>query len=77
MICSMQELGVDDALVAPADKDGIRVLPADAPLGENAVTYLGLDDVIYDLDLTPNRSDCLSVYNVAREVGALLGRPVR
>lgn len=41
------------------------------------MTYLGLDDVIYDLDLTPNRSDCLSVYNVAREVGALLGRPVR
>ncbi|MFM9413727.1 phenylalanine--tRNA ligase subunit beta [Peptococcus simiae] len=77
MICSMQELGVDDALVAPADKDGIRVLPADAPLGEDALAYLGLNDAIFDLDLTPNRSDCLSVYNVAREVGALLNRPVR
>lgn len=77
MICSMQELGVSDELVAPADKDGIRVLPADAPLGEDVVTYLGLDDYVYDVDLTPNRSDCLSVYNVAREVGALLEKPVR
>lgn len=77
MICSMQELGVDDELVAPADKEGIRVLPSDAPLGEDAVAYLGLDDYIYDVDLTPNRSDCLSVYNVAREVGALLEKPVR
>lgn len=77
MICSMQELGVPEEVTHADDKDGIRVLPADAPLGADAMDYLGLRDVVMDLDLTPNRSDCLSVYNVAREVGALLEKPVR
>lgn len=77
MICSMQELGVEDDLVAAADKSGIVVLEDDAPIGKDAVTYLGLNDYVYDVDLTPNRSDCLSVYNIAREVGALLQKPVR
>lgn len=77
MICSMQEIGVDEDLVAPADKDGIRVLPEDAPLGADVMDYLGMNDWVLDVDLTPNRSDCLSVYNIAREVGALLKKPVR
>lgn len=77
MICSMQEIGVDEDLVAPADKDGIRVLPEDAPLGADVMDYLGMNDWILDVDLTPNRSDCLSVYNIAREVGALLKKPVK
>lgn len=77
MICSMQELGIPEELVAPEDKDGIRVLPEDAPLGEDAIEYLGLNDYILELDLTPNRSDCLSVYNIAKEVGALLEKEVK
>ena len=77
MICSMQEIGVEEDLVAPADKDGIRVLPEDAPLGADVMEYLGMNDWVLDVDLTPNRSDCLSVYNIAREVGALLKKPVR
>lgn len=77
MICSMQEIGVDEDLVAPADKDGIRVLPEDAPLGADVMDYLGMNDWVLDVDLTPNRSDCLSVYNIAREVGALLKKPVK
>lgn len=77
MICSMQELGIPEELTSPEDKDGIRVLPADAPLGENAVQYMGLDDHIIEMDLTPNRSDCLSVYNIAREVAALLKKDIR
>lgn len=77
MICSMQEIGVDEDLVAPADKDGIRVLPEDAPLGADVMEYLGMNDWVLDVDLTPNRSDCLSVYNIAREVGALLKKPVK
>ncbi len=77
MICSMQEIGVDEDLVAPADKDGIRVLPEDAPLGVDVMEYLGMNDWVLDVDLTPNRSDCLSVYNIAREVGALLKKPVK
>ena len=77
MICSMQEIGIPDDLVNPLDKDGIRVLPEDAPLGHDVMEYLGLNDFVLDVDLTPNRSDCLSVYNIAREVGALLHKPVR
>lgn len=77
MICSMQEIGVEEDLVAPADKDGIRVLPEDAPLGADVMEYLGMNDWVLDVDLTPNRSDCLSVYNIAREVGALLKKPVK
>ena len=77
MICSMQEIGVDEDLVAPADKDGIRVLPDDAPLGADVMEYLGMNDYVLDVDLTPNRSDCLSVYNIAKEVGALLKKPVK
>lgn len=77
MICSMQEIGVDEDLVAPADKDGIRVLPDDAPLGADVMEYLGMNDWVLDVDLTPNRSDCLSVYNIAKEVGALLKKPVK
>ena len=77
MICSMQEIGVEEDLVAPDDKDGIRVLPDDAPLGADVMDYLGMNDWVLDVDLTPNRSDCLSVYNIAREVGALLKKPVK
>jgi phenylalanyl-tRNA synthetase beta chain len=77
MICSMQEIGVPDELVCPLDKDGIRILPEDAPLGADVMEYLGMNDYVLDVDLTPNRSDCLSVYNIAREVGALLHKPVR
>lgn len=77
MICSMEELGIPEELVAPEDKGGIRVLPDDAPVGEDALAYLGLYDWIIELDLTPNRSDCLSVYNVAKEVAALLEKPIR
>lgn len=77
MICSMQELGVPEELVAAEDKNGIRVLPIDAPLGVDAMEYLGMNDHIMELDLTPNRSDCLSVYNIAREVAALLQKKIR
>ena len=77
MICSMQEIGIDEDLVAAEDKDGIRVLPDDAPLGADVMEYLGLNDYVLDVDLTPNRSDCLSVYNIAKEVGALLKKPVK
>lgn len=77
MICSMQEIGLPEELVYAGDKDGIRVLPEDAPLGVDVMEYLGLNDFILDVDLTPNRSDCLSVHNIAKEVGALLEKPVR
>ncbi len=66
MLCSAAELGLAET------SDGILELPADSPLGEEIYSNLGLDDSVIDIDLTPNRSDCLSMYGVAREVSALL-----
>jgi phenylalanyl-tRNA synthetase beta chain len=71
MLCSEKELGLG------ADETGILVLPADAPLGVDLTTYLGLDDTILEIEITPNRPDALSVVGVAREVAALTGAPFR
>ena len=68
MICSALELGLSE------DHEGIVVLPEDAPTGIPLDSYLG--DTVLDLELTPNRLDCLSVLGVAHEVGALTGQPV-
>ncbi|HET8816749.1 MAG TPA: phenylalanine--tRNA ligase subunit beta [Pseudidiomarina sp.] len=70
MLCSASELGLSD------DHDGILELPKDAPLGQDYREYLGLDDVTLDVDLTPNRADCLGVRGIAREVGVLNRLPV-
>ncbi len=67
MLCSAKELGLAD------NAEGLLELPADAPVGQDLRTYLDLDDVSIDIDLTPNRSDCLSVAGIAREVGVLTG----
>lgn len=77
MICSAKELGIDPDQIPPEQKDGILIMPDDTPLGIDACEVLGLNDYILELDLTPNRSDCLSVINIAREIGALLDKPVR
>ena len=68
MICSELELGLGD------DHTGIIVLPEDAPLGEPLSDYMG--DTVLDLELTPNRLDCLSMLGVAHEVAALTGGTV-
>jgi len=77
MMCSGQELGIDPKTMPPEEARGIMILPPDTPLGKDAKEILGLDDHILELDLTPNRGDCLSVLGVAREVAALLGRQCR
>jgi len=71
MLCSEQELGIGQ------DASGILELPADAPLGAPLSRYLGLDDTILEIEITPNRPDALSVVGVAREVAALTGAPFR
>jgi phenylalanyl-tRNA synthetase beta chain len=71
ILCSEKELGISD------DHSGVLVLPAEAPLGADLSTYLGLDDWILDIEITPNRPDALSVVGVAREVAALTGAPFR
>lgn len=65
MLCSERELGISD------HHEGLMELPADAPVGASIVDYLQLNDVVIDLDLTPNRSDCLGITGLAREVGVL------
>ena len=67
MLCSAKELGIEE------DASGLMELPADAPVGEDIRTYLDLDDALIEVDLTPNRADCLSVEGIAREVSLLNG----
>lgn len=76
MICSIAELGLDQRLLKPEDKDGIHVLDADAPIGEDPLEYIGLKDTILEIGLTPNRSDCMALTSFAYEVAAILGREV-
>lgn len=68
MLCSVRELGLSED-----DAGGIMILPADAPVGTPLVAYLGAEDTILELSVTPNRGDCLSLLGVAREVAALTG----
>lgn len=65
MLCSARELGLS------TDHEGLMELPADAPVGADIREYLDLDDTVFELKMTPNRADCLSVLGVAREVAAL------
>lgn len=76
MICSLQELGLPEAIVPKAFSDGIQVLPEDAVPGESIFPYLGLDDEIIELSITPNRADALSMRGVAHEVAAIYGKSV-
>lgn len=70
MLCADDELGISD------DHGGIMELAADAPVGTCLRDYLNLNDKIIDVDLTPNRGDCLSIKGLAREVGVLNKAPV-
>jgi phenylalanyl-tRNA synthetase beta chain len=73
MMCSPQELGLPDQV------DGLLILPADAPIGKPFGEYLGRtgSDVVYDLEVTPNRPDLNSVIGIAREIAAVTGNPLK
>ena len=70
MVCSAEELCIEDK------SSGILELPEDAPIGELLSSYLKSDDYIIDIDLTPNRGDCFSIYGIAREIAANLGKKI-
>lgn len=70
MLCSARELGLSQ------DHAGLLVLGDDAPVGASLRDALDLDDTVFELKLTPNRADCLSILGVAREVSALTGAPL-
>ena len=77
MICSGQELGLDQKYLPKELQSGIYVFSEDYSLGTDVCQVFNLDDSILDLDLTPNRSDCLSIRGVAYEMAALLDRPLK
>ena len=77
MLCSMLELGIESKFVDEIDKTGIHEFPADAPIGEDPIKYMGLDDEVIDFELTANRGDLLSILGMAYELGAIYDRHVK
>ncbi|MBD3920114.1 phenylalanine--tRNA ligase subunit beta [Paenibacillus sp. PR3] len=77
MICSAKELGLNEKLLPKEQQEGILVLPAETPIGQPIGKTLAIDDEVLELDLTPNRSDCLSMLGAAYEVAALTGREIK
>lgn len=74
MICALDELGYGDSVIPKNAEDGIYVLEENAVVGEDARPYIGLDDTVIELDITPNRADALSMRGVAFEAGAILSQ---
>ncbi len=70
MMCSIEELGSDREMYPEAPEEGIYIFGEDAVVGENAVTALGLDDVVFEYEITSNRVDCFGVLGLAREAAA-------
>ncbi len=78
MFCSGEELGITDDYYPGAEVYGILILdPADARPGEDIRPVVGIDDYIFDIAVTANRPDCMSVLGIAREVAAVLKKPLR
>lgn len=77
MLCSASELCLDAKLLLPEQREGILILAQDTPIGVDIKEILGLDDVIYDFDLTANRGDCFNIVGLAREVAAVTGAELK
>lgn len=74
MMCSIEELGSTREMYPEAPEYGIYIFPEDAVIGESAIKALGLDDVIFEYEVTSNRVDCYSVLGIAREAAATFGK---
>lgn len=77
MMCSIAELGLDNKFLTEEDKAGIHELPEDAPIGEDPIAYMKLNDQVIDFELTANRGDLLSILGMAYEVGAIYDKKVK
>ena len=77
MLCSLEEIGVENKFLTQKDKEGIAELGEDAIPGEDPIKYLGLDDEVIDFELTANRGDLLSILGMAYEIGAIYDKPVK
>lgn len=76
MLCAISELGLEHKFLTEKDINGIHELPSDAPVGEDAIKFMGLDDEVIDFELTSNRGDLLSILGMAYEIGAIYGKEV-
>ena len=74
MMCSIEELGSTRDMYPEAPENGIYIFPEDAAVGESAIKALGLDDVVFEYEITSNRVDCYSVIGIAREAAATFGK---
>ncbi len=77
MFCSGEELGITDDFYPGASINGILRLKEEYPLGMDIRKALGLEDIVFDIGVTSNRPDCQCVYGIAREVAAVLGKPLK
>ncbi len=77
MLCSGVEIGVTEDMFPGAGYNGLLVLPEDSVPGADVKPILGLDDYIFDVSITANRPDCQSIFGIAREVAAVLGKPIK
>ena len=77
MLCSLEELGIDKKFLSEEDINGIHELDKDAPIGEDPIKYLCLDDEIIDFELTANRSDELSMLGLAYECAIVTGEEIK
>ena len=77
MFCSGEELGITDDFYVGAEVNGILILDGDTPLGQDIRPVVGIDDWIFDIAVTANRPDCQCVFGMAREVAAILKKPLR
>lgn len=74
MMCSIEELGSSREMYPEAPELGIYIFPEDAVVGENAIKALGLDDVVFEYEITSNRVDCYGVIGIAREAAATFNK---
>lgn len=74
MMCSIEELGSTREMYPEAPELGIYIFPEDAVIGSSAIKALGLDDVVFEYEITSNRVDCYSVIGIAREAAATFGK---
>ena len=77
MLCSGTELGLNEDLYPGAGYNGLLVLPEDAEVGADVKPILGMDEWIFDIAITANRPDCQSIFGIAREVAAVLGKELK
>ena len=77
MLCSGRELGLTEADYPGAEVNGIMILHEEHELGQSIQEAIGLDDIVFDIELTPNRADCQSIIGMCREAAAALGQKFR